>query len=138
MAASTSSRVIGTFVFMSLVSGATPCFADSVLFANLLPTINFNGPPSTTRVNVAPVYNAPPLMNPNSITENYILGDQFLLSQSTNTITSVTIFEVGNAPTTSTGAAIDTPDTEFNNLSLYLGPDGSVSGLGAPLLTLAD
>jgi hypothetical protein len=55
----------------------------------------------------------------------FILGDQFTLAGESE-ITSVTVYEVGNASISRTSdSATDPPPTEFSNISLYLGADGS-------------
>src|SRR5689334_4190088 len=110
MADMISRRHMSVWLLLIVILSARPCFSTSTLFANFLPTSNLNGfPASATRSNVAPIYDSPPLVNGSGNPESYILGDQFLLTGSSNTITSVTIYEVGNATTTSTGTAIDTP-----------------------------
>jgi len=61
----------------------------------------------------------------------YILGDQFSLAGESD-ITSVTVYEVGNTPVRKLqDVATDTPGTEFSDISLYLGADGTDLALAA-------
>jgi len=104
-------------------------FADT-LWTNPLPTTNLNSAAGSSRSNVAPVYGS--LCDPGTgncdsgngaitgTTNPYILGDQFVLSGTTNTITDVTVYEVGNTPTSGT---IDNPTDEFSDITLFIGAD---------------
>jgi hypothetical protein len=108
-----------------------PSASASVLWENALPT---NG---NTGFDAAPLYGTICDANvstcPGGTNKAYILGDQFTLSGSSNTITSVTVYEVGNVATTEFGTPGDSPITEFNGLDLYVAPDGATSGMGAPV-----
>lgn len=107
-----------------------PSASADTLWTNALPTTNLNSAAGSNRSNVAPVYGS--LCDANTgncdsgagpitgATNPYILGDQFVLSGTTNTITQVTIYEVGNTPTS---GAIDDPTDEFNSITLYIGAD---------------
>ena len=112
-----------------------PSASAGILWTNALPT------DGNTGFDAAPVYGSLCDENqgtcPGAPVEPFILGDQFMLSSTTNTITSVTIYEVGNAVTSEFGTPGDTPDTEFSNLSLYVGPDGSATGLGSAVDSLS-
>jgi hypothetical protein len=111
-------------LLLTVLAVLPPASAET-LWTNALPT---NG---NTGFDAAPVYGSECDTNistcPGGTTEPYILGDQFTLSDS-DTVTSVTIYEVGNQVTTATGIPGDTPNTEFSSLSLYIGPDGSSLG----------
>jgi hypothetical protein len=100
----------------------------------------FPGAAGNTGHDAAPVYGSLCDENlgscPGAPSEPYILGDQFALTNSSNTITSITIFEVGNVVTTASGIPGDTPNTEFSNISLFVGPDGSATGLGPAVASL--
>lgn len=104
-----------------------PSAYAGTLWTDALPT---NG---NTGFDAAPVYGSICDMNvstcPGGTNKPYILGDQFALS-SASTITSVTIYEVGNAVTTATGNPGDAPNTEFNGLDLFISPDNDPSGMG--------
>jgi hypothetical protein len=67
------------------------------------------------------------------------LGDVFALNQE-STITSFTLYEVGDVPTTgdcATCAAADTPGSEFSSVGLYIGPDGENLSLASGTPTSA-
>ena len=113
-----------------LAASLAPSIASAAtVWSNPLPTGNLNSAAGSNRSNAAPIYGSlcDPLVPPNncsgvgpqSPSEPYILGDQFNVGANTN-ITSVTVYEVGNSPTSGT---INTPDQEFRNISLFLGAD---------------
>jgi hypothetical protein len=113
------------------VLAVLPSASGGTLWTNALPS---NG---NTGYDAAPLYGSLSDSNlPGAPVKPFILGDQFTLSGSSNTINSVTIYEVGNVVTTATGTPGDTPDTEFSTLSLYIGPDGSATGLGSAVDTI--
>ena len=116
------------------VLAVLPSASGGTLWTNALPS---NG---NTGYDAAPLYGSLCDINlgscPGGSVKPFILGDQFTLSGSSNTINSVTIYEVGNVVTTATGTPGDTPNTEFSTLSLYIGPDGSATGLGPAVDTL--
>lgn len=106
-------------VCVSLLVLALMCTASAsagvVLYSNPLPNANVNT--GSGQSDIAPVYG-------NFSGTPFILGDQFVLPAGSNTITSFTIYEVGNVATTATGlTATDYPTTEFSALDLYIGPD---------------
>jgi PEP-CTERM motif len=107
----------GTLLFLTAGVG----YADT-LWNQALPTTNLNNISNPNRSNVAVQYGT--LANPQQggASTPFIVGDAFTLSGTTNTIDSVTIYEVGNLPD---GGPQDTPTNEFSNISLFIGPDGS-------------
>jgi hypothetical protein len=121
------------YLLLAVCAGSS-AYASS-LWTNALPS---NG---NTGYDAAPVYGSLCDENkgacPGAPNEPYILGDQFTLSGSSNTINSVTIYEVAGVPTTATGIPGDGPGTEFSNLSLYIAPDSDPSGMGAAVDTLS-
>jgi hypothetical protein len=108
-----------------------PSAYASTLWTDALPS---NG---NTGFDAAPVYGTICDTNvsacPGGTNKAYILGDQFTLSAATNTITSVTVYEVGNAVTTEFGNPGDPPNTEYNGLDLFISPDNAATGMGAPV-----
>ncbi|MGA2114951.1 MAG: PEP-CTERM sorting domain-containing protein [Bryobacteraceae bacterium] len=112
-------------VAASLLALALVCTVSAragVLYSNPLPNTHINT--GAGQSDIAPVYSSEP--DPNilgSPSEPFILGDQFSLSGGTNSITSFTIYEVGNVATSEYGSATDNPTQEFSALDLYVGAD---------------
>jgi hypothetical protein len=113
-------------LFIGLIVGASPASAVGILWENLLPTANLNNTVTlVNRSNAAPVYGSLADVNKGGSVQPFILGDQFQLFNISSTITSFTIYEVGNVGGGPNATPGDTPDTEFSNVSLYIGPDST-------------
>jgi hypothetical protein len=117
-------KLTAVFSLASLAS------AGPILFERDLPVngINLSG---ASRSNIAPVQGT-------LSGTPYVLGDDFTLSGTGSFIvTSMTVWIVGNCPVTTCTPTNATPASEFNSISLYVGPDNGTNGPVFPVSSLS-
>jgi len=134
MVKTTLNRFAVAAFLLALAVLCTATARAGVLYSSPLPNTHINT--GTGQSDIAPTYGSLADANlPGSPSEPYILGDQFSLSGTTNSITSFTIYEVGNDPVSEFGSATDNPTQEFSALDLYVGPDGADLNLASTSYT---
>ncbi len=115
--------ILGTVATISIASATT-------LYQNALPTIALNGNPAVNETRS----NASVIGSNYGAGSGYLAGDAFYFAGSGyNRVDSITIYEMSNGIAGTSNA----PSTEFSNLTLYYGLDGSALTNSKVLSTVA-